>query len=171
VTPQQGRVEMQYMKLDGTAREELLGTLAGMTTFLADTFAALDVAEAAERGPGSAFSPVEQVWHLADLEREGFGLRIQRLRMELNPHLPDFDGDAIALERNYRSLSLADGLRAFEQARDANLAALRALPPDAWFRRGTQDGIGEVSLCDMPVFMLQHDRAHIAEIMDWKKKS
>ncbi len=162
---------MQYMKLDAVEREELLAALAGMKTFIAETFAGLSTADAARPGAGGAFAPVEQVWHLADLEREGFGRRIQRLQAESNPQLPDFDGDAVAIARNYRSLSLSDGLRAFAQARDANLAALRALPAEAWFRRGTQAGVGEVSLCDMPVFMLQHDRAHIAEIMDWQQKS
>jgi hypothetical protein len=162
---------MQYMKLDAVGREELLATLAGMKAFLAETFAALSPEEAARPGAGGAFAPVEQVWHLADLEREGFGLRIQRLQTESNPQLPDFDGDAVAIARNYRSLSLSEGLQAFARARDANLAALRVLPAEAWFRRGTQEGVGEVSLCDMPVFMLQHDRAHIAEIMAWKRKS
>lgn len=106
---------------------------------------------------------------MADLEREGFGLRIQRLQAESNPHLADFDGDAVALERNYRSLSLVEGLNAFAQARDANLAVLQSLPPEAWVRHGTQEGVGDVTLCDMPVFIRQHDEAHVAEIMAWKQ--
>lgn len=162
---------MQYMKLDAVEREELLAALASMKTFIAETFTGLSTEEAARPGAGGAFAPVEQVWHLADLEREGFGLRIQRLQTESDPQLPDFDGDAVAIARNYRSLSLSEGLQAFAQARDANLAVLRSLPAGAWFRRGTQESVGEVSLCDMPVFMLQHDRAHIAEITAWKQKS
>ncbi len=160
---------MQYMKLNDVEREELFISLAGMKHFLSEAFGALAVTEAATPGANGSFSPVEQVWHLADLEREGFGVRIHRLQTELAPHLPDFDGDAIARERNYRSLSLAEGLRAFEEARNANLSALQALPADAWFRSGTQEGVGGVSLCDMPVFIRQHDQAHIAEILAWKK--
>ena len=160
---------MQYMKLTEVQRHELMGSLATMKTFLREAFESLTPLEAQTPGPGSSFSPVEQVWHLADLECEGFGLRILRLQTEANPHLPDFDGTKVAHVRNYRSLSLAAGLRTFEAAREANIENLKALSPEAWVRGGTQDGVGTVSLCDMPAFMHQHDQAHIAEIQEWKR--
>lgn len=160
---------MQYMKLTEVQRHELMGSLAAMKTFLRKAFATLTPEEAQTPGPPGSFSPVEQVWHLADLEREGFGLRIRRLQTEANPHLPDFDGTKAAHERNYHSLSLAAGLRTFEAAREANIDTLQALSPEAWVRSGTQDGVGTVSLCDMPTFMHQHDQAHIAEIQEWKR--
>lgn len=160
---------MQYMQLNNIQREELMDSLAGMTQFLYEAFASLTEEEACAAGPDGAFCPREQVWHLADLEREGFGLRIQRLQSETSPHLPDFDGDTIASERSYRSLSLLEGLMAFEEARSTNLATLQALSAEAWVRKGTQEGVGEISLCDMPVFIQQHDRAHVAEILAWKE--
>jgi hypothetical protein len=159
---------MKYMKLDDVQRKELMGSLAGMKQFLFENFGSLTREEARVPGPGDSFSPVEQVWHLADLEREGFGLRIRKLRSEQNPHLPDFDGDKIAKERNYRSLSLLAGLRAFDEAREANLSCLQTLSMEEWSRNGTQEGVGNVSLCDMPVFISQHDRAHVDEILAWK---
>jgi hypothetical protein len=160
---------MQYMQLNDVRRQELMDSLAGMKEFLYESFASLTAEEAGAPGPEGSFCPIEQVWHLADLEREGFGLRIQRLQSEVTPHLPDFDGDTIARERNYRSLSLLDGLKAFEAARKANLATLQALSVEAWLRKGTQEGVGEISLCDMPVFIHQHDLAHVAEILAWKE--
>jgi hypothetical protein len=160
---------MQYMKLNRTQQKELIAALAAMKAFLRDAFGSLSPDEARLPGPGNSFSAVEQVWHLADLEREGFGLRIRRLQTEAGPHLPDFDGAAIARERDYPSLSLADGLRAFEAAREANLRTLEALPLEAWTRSGTQEGVGAVSLCDLPAFMRQHDEAHRAEIDAWRK--
>ena len=160
---------MQYMKLTEIQRHELMESLAAMKTFLRKSFESLMPEEAQTPGPGGAFSPVEQVWHLADLEREGFGLRIRRLQTDTNPQLPDFDGTKIARERNYRSLSLVAGLRTFEAAREANIATLQTLSPEAWVRSGKQDGVGTVSLCDMPSFMHQHDQAHIAEIEEWKR--
>ena len=160
---------MQYMKFSGAQREELMASLAGMKDYLRGTFQSLTPEEARVPGPSGAFSPVEQVWHLADLEREGFGSRIRRLQTELNPHLPDFDGAKIAHERNYRSLSLLAGLEAFEAARGANIAAFLAVAPQDWGRSGTQDGVGEVSLCDLPTFLHQHDQAHVAEIQEWKQ--
>ena len=157
------------MKLSAIERQHLMASLAGMKDYLRQAFRSLTPEEALVPGPGGAFCPVEQVWHLADLEREGFGLRIERLRTELNPDLPDFDGTKIARERNYRSLPLEAGIKAFELARDANLAALLAVPAQDWTRRGTQEGVGEVTLCDMPMFLHQHDQAHVAEIEQWKQ--
>jgi hypothetical protein len=160
---------MQYMRLNSIQRLELMDALAGMTQFLYEAFSSLTDEETRIPGPENSFCPVEQVWHLADLEREGFGQRIRRLQSEVNPHLADFDGDTIAKERNYRSLSLSDGLRAFEEARETNLATLQALSVEAWLQTGTQEGVGAISLCDIPAFIHQHDRAHVAEIFAWKE--
>ncbi len=162
---------MQYMKLNAAQREELLASLNNMPEYLREIFAGLTPDQARTPGPDESFSPVEQVWHLADLEREGFGARIQRLLSELDPHLPDFDGTKIAAERSYRSLSLEEGILAFTEARRKNIAALPAIESTMWSRSGVQEGVGNVSLCDIPDFMLQHDSAHKAEIEAWKNSA
>ena len=158
---------MQYMKIDDSARTELLRDLAGMPEYLKDTFALLPRDLLTTAGPNGIFSPIEQVWHLADLEAEGFGARIERLLSESNPYLPDFDGTAVAEARTYKSRSLGEGLERFAAARHANLERLRSVPDSAWSRSGVQGGVGEVSLCDMPAFLKQHDEAHKDEIRQW----
>jgi hypothetical protein len=160
---------MQYMRLNDVERDSLLRSLASMGAYLTSAFADLTEEEARTPGRDGAFAPVEQVWHLADLEREGFGLRIRRLRTEDHPHLPDFDGATVARERDYRSLSLQEGLRLFSAARAENIRALHTVSADEWTRQGTQEGVGDVSLCDMPTFLLQHDEAHRTEIEDWRR--
>jgi hypothetical protein len=107
---------------------------------------------------------VEQAWHLADLELEGYGARIRRLLEEADPFLADFDGERIARERAYRNRSLQAGIGAFAGARSANLSLFRSLPPTAWTREGRQEGVGPVSLADVPRMMLEHDRSHREEI-------
>jgi hypothetical protein len=159
---------MLYAKLAESDRVALRMALARMPEELSGQFAALSALGARERRAGQAFSPVEQVWHLADLEHEGFGRRIERLLHEEQPVLADFDGDAIAAERDYRRRSLREGLAAFAAARAANLARLAQLTSTDWARSGTQEGVGAVALCDMPVFMSQHDAAHRAEIEAWR---
>ncbi|MDE2219332.1 MAG: DinB family protein [Gammaproteobacteria bacterium] len=159
---------MLYHKLPEMDRAALRTALERMPEELAGLFGALGASEARVRRAGLAFSPVEQVWHLADLEHEGFGRRIERLLHEQAPQLADFDGDAIAAERDYRRRSLREGLAAFAAARAANLAQLGQLTSADWDRRGTQAGIGPVALCDIPVFMSQHDAAHRAEIEAWR---
>jgi len=66
-------------------------------------------------------------------------------------------------------LSLETGLRTFTSARQENINALKALDARSWFSSGTQEGVGKVSLCDIPSFMSQHDAAHRLEIEEWKK--
>jgi hypothetical protein len=142
----------------------LLGVLEAMPADL--QAAAGTMGEAAARTPpdGGGFCLLEQAWHLADLEREGFGPRIRRLLAEEDPQLPDFDGARVAAERNYRAKSLAEGLAAFLAARTANLAALRSVPAAAWERKGRQEGVGAITLRDVPRIMREHDDSHRQEI-------
>ena len=80
---------------------DVVRSLAAMGPFLREAFGSLTPEEASAPAPGGAFAPVEQVWHLADLEREGFGVRIRRLRDETDPHLPGFDGTREPKDRKY----------------------------------------------------------------------
>ena len=156
---------MRYMLLSPVDRRTLLEQLSAMPAFLDEAFGGVSEDARAEGADG--FSPVEQCWHLADLERDGYAVRIRRLLNEVEPALPDFDGERVAHERHYKSLSLEDGLEAFRRARAENLAALRALSASEWERRGTQEGVGRVGLCDIPLMMAEHDAAHRAEIDQW----
>jgi len=151
-------------------RDELLARLEEMPGFLEAAFAGLSAADAVRPGPNGTFSPVEQCWHLADLEREGFGARIERLLTEDNPFLPDFDGDRIARERSYRSRTLAAGLHAFRDARAENLARLRSVAEAGWTRSGTQEGVGRIALRDVPALALAHDASHRSEIEAWLRE-
>jgi hypothetical protein len=144
--------------------EAIVGRLEAMIECVSRAVAAVGPARATERTAGGGFSLVENVWHLADLEREGYAARLTRLRHEPEPALPDFDGDRLAVERDYQSLSLERGLAAFIRARRDNLAALRSIVGDEWDRAGTQDGVGRVRLEDVPRMMLRHDAGHRAEI-------
>jgi hypothetical protein len=158
---------MQYMKLDAPVRLELLQELACMPDYVRQAFTSLPADALTKPGPNGLFSPVEQVWHLADLEVEGFGFRIEALRNQPDPELPDFDGAAVATARDYKSLSLEEGLKRFELGRRENLKRLSALTDAQWNNGGTQEGVGRVSLCDMPIFLRQHDQAHREEIRVW----
>jgi hypothetical protein len=157
---------MNYMRLPPEGQQRILDQLASMTTFLAERFGALSEVDAKLRVDEIA-APVEQVWHLADLEREGFGVRIERLLNEDDAELPDFDGTEVAKRRNYREKSLHEGLRAFARARQDNIDALARVTPSEWTRHGVQQGVGPVVLCDIPTMMADHDAAHREEIDVW----
>jgi hypothetical protein len=141
----------------------LLEALRGMPAHLERLAAELE-GRSLDTPAAGGFCFLEHVWHLADLERDGYGARIERLLAESAPALPDFDGEAVARARNYRSLALPDGLRSFRAAREQNLARLRALTPEQWLRAGTQAGVGPVTLGDVARMMAEHDAAHRAEV-------
>lgn len=160
---------MKYGMLSFGERGALLTNLEAMPEFLVDQFGSLPREVANRPEPDGAFSPVEHCWHLADLEREGYAARIARLLAETEPMLPDFDGGRIAAERQYRTRSLAAAIEAFREARRANLAAFARLAEADWSRAGQQEGVGKVSLCDLPAMMAEHDRTHREEIEAWQQ--
>jgi DinB superfamily len=144
--------------------DELLARLESMPVELEAAAAAIDEASWSANHPDGGFSLVEQAWHLADLEREGYAVRIDRLIREDDPLLPDFDGGRVAVQRNYKSRSLAEGIESFAAARNANLSRLRSLSPSDWDRSGIQEGVGRVTLADIPRSMRDHDDSHRSEI-------
>jgi hypothetical protein len=158
---------MKFLLMKRPDQDALYVELEGMPEFLTDTFGGLSAAEASASLSADSFSPVEQCWHLADLEREAFSVRIRRLLEESNPWLEDFDGARVARERKYKEKSLSEGIAAFRKARLDNIALLKKISPDAWTRQGDQEGVGRVMLCDIPSLMAEHDTAHREEIEAW----
>lgn len=160
---------MKFLKLDKLDQERMYGELESMPDFLLSMFAGLTPQEAARSLDADLFSPVEQCWHLADLEREGFAVRIRRLLEDPDPWLEDFDGARLAQQRQYKLRSLTEGIAAFRRARLNNLALIQTLTDADWRRKGEQEGVGPVMLCDIPVMMAEHDSAHRKEIDEWHR--
>ena len=158
---------MKFMRLPPRARDEYLTMLSGFPAYVERVFSGLPPARLCCNSQDGGFSPVEQVWHLADLEEEGFTTRINALLAGNAPHLPDFDGDRAARERNYKSLSFSDGLEKFRAARIQNTERFRAMDMESWNNPGHLAGVGKITLCDIPSFMHQHDQSHRQEIEAW----
>ncbi|HEY3056387.1 MAG TPA: DinB family protein [Thermoanaerobaculia bacterium] len=138
--------------------------LAHFPRELRETFAAIPAHQMRIR-IGGLFAPIEQAWHLADLEVEGYGARIEQLLRVDDPHFADFQGDVIATQRRYIELELESALQRFEQARAMNVARLRAATREQRARRATQEGVdGPVTLARIAEMMAEHDASHAAEI-------
>lgn len=144
--------------------ETLLLTLESTPALLARAAATLSPAEHRCRPSGGGFSFVENVWHLADLEREGYGVRIRRILTEETPALLNFDGDRLAHERGYQEKDVARGIALFARARTENLDVLRRLSASDWRRAGAQEGVGRVTLEDLLRMMADHDRSHGSDV-------
>ena len=144
--------------------EALLVTLESTAALLSRAAATLSPAEARRRPEAGGFSLVENIWHLADLEREGYGIRIRRILAESHPALITFDGDRVARERAYQERDADRGIVLFARARRQNLEALGKLARSDWKRSGALEGVGRVTLEDIPRMMAEHDRSHGVEI-------
>jgi hypothetical protein len=154
------------MEMNRRDLETLLLTLESTPALLARAAARVSAEQAREPGPAGTFALIEHAWHLADLEREAYGVRIRRLLTEEEPMLSNFDGERVARERAYRTRDLGEGLAAFTTAREANLARLRTLSPSDWKRQGFQESVGRIALADVPRMMAEHDRIHEQEIAE-----
>jgi len=140
---------------------DLFSFLSGTPAVVARV--AAQVPAAVVRVRSGPFALVEHVWHLADLEVV-FDERIRRLASEDDPFLPDFDGERVAKDRQYLTLDLAAGVAAFASAREETLRRLRDVGSEGWERRGRQEGVGTVSLAELPGRIADHDRAHLNEV-------
>lgn len=146
--------------------ETILLTLESTPALVSRAVASATPAQARMRPAQGGFSLVENVWHLADLEREGYGNRIRRILCEDGPALLNFDGDRFARERCYQDRDIEMGLTLFTRARRQNLDTFARLFPADWKRSGAQEGVGRITLADIPRMMAEHDRSHGAEISD-----
>ncbi len=146
--------------------QDLLARLSALPRLLERIAAALTPESTRVAGPRGGYSFTEHVWHLADLEREGYGTRMTRLLSEDNPVLPDFDGDRIAREREYALADTGLGVRLFVAARARNVERIRALPTHTLRRVGTQEQVGPITLAQVPLMMAGHDQVHAAELAE-----
>ena len=144
--------------------ETLLLTLESTPSLFARAAVSLTREEVRWKPQDGGFSLLENVWHLADLEQEAFGLRIRRILSEEEPTLSNFDGERIARERVYNDRDLAEGLVSFAQSRAHNVEILRGLSRSDWKRVATQESVGRIALDDIPRLMAEHDIAHTTEI-------
>jgi hypothetical protein len=111
-----------------------------------------------------AFSVLEQVCHLRDIEQEGYTVRINKLLNEDQPFLPDLDGDKLAVERNYNGQNLDAALAAFRHARRENSRTLSEVALSQLTRSGVFENVGTVSLESLLVMMRDHDQGHIKDL-------
>jgi hypothetical protein len=110
--------------------------------------------------PGGGFAPLEDAWHLRDIEAEGHFLRIRRILAEERPLLASIDGEQLARERRYLERELGTAIDEFAQYREATIALLGALPEDAWSRKAIFED-RDVSLRELVTAMAEHDESHL----------
>jgi hypothetical protein len=110
------------------------------------------------------WSFAENLCHLRDLEREGYGVRIVRILEEERPFLRDFDGGTIARERKYVDQDAGQALKDFAAARANNVARLAELDDGSLARTATLEGSGVITLRKLMDFIQEHDSKHLDDL-------
>jgi hypothetical protein len=112
--------------------------------------------------PSEAFTAIEQICHVRDIEIEGYQVRIRRMLEETVPFLASIDSETIARERSYGKARAADVFAQFRAARATTLQLLRGLEPGQFERRAEFEGYGPVSLRGLVHYLCSHDQQHLA---------
>src|SRR5258706_14056291 len=110
------------------------------------------------------FSALENVWHLRDIEAQGFLVRIRRLLSEEKPYLPDVDGARLASEGRYNERDLEAGIESVRAARYASLAAVEAAGADRLGAEGELENVGPITLRQLLGRMVDHDKGHVGQL-------
>jgi hypothetical protein len=121
--------------------------------------------------PGK-WSIMEILCHMRDMEREAYLERYTRILAEPEPSLPDVNGDALAIERDYRGQKAADILRDWMRLRRESLRLLKKAKPEQWRRAGIHETMGRVTIDELVARHASgNDSAHLAQIDAIKRKA
>ncbi|MBC8103579.1 MAG: DinB family protein [Cytophagales bacterium] len=123
----------------------------------------LAAAEADARPDPDRFTLREMLAHVAEWEAI-FLQRMERIRAETMPTLPDLDEGQLAIENRYDTLDPAAQQQLFAGRRARTVTFLQSLTPDEWRREGLRPEIGSVSVADIAILMALHDNYHLEQI-------
>ena len=113
--------------------------------------------------PSEHFGPIEQLFHVRDIEREGYHVRFERTLREDRPVLADIDSYALAAERGYAGDGDAKAaLMEFRVARARTVELLSKLHPEDLARTAVFEGVGPVSVRGLMHYLCSHDQQHLA---------
>lgn len=149
---------------DGADFATLLDFLNKTPNELARLTDGLSVDEFRWKTSESEFSALENLCHLRDLELQGYTPRINRILKEGDPALADFDGARVAAESNYNDEQSELALQTFQTARRENVQTLKTLTAEQLERRGTLEGVGNITLKRLAEMMREHDEGHIEDL-------
>jgi hypothetical protein len=106
---------------------------------------------------------VEVVAHLADTEERALA-RTLRMLAEDEPFLDPYDPDALAAERTYIEMAVADETERFAGLREEQAALLDGLTDAGWQRTGVHGEHGRITVQQLAAHTAGEDADHLAQI-------
>jgi hypothetical protein len=144
---------------------ELLQALGDVPHEIATIVDGLTDAQLRWKPDTEAFSILENVAHMRDLEVMASAVRVRRTLSEVNPSLEDFDGAAVARAANYNAEALSEALGTLTAARRNTIATLRERGSEALLRRATFAG-ELTTLAGVLALLRAHDAEHVEAIRE-----
>jgi FMN phosphatase YigB (HAD superfamily) len=117
-----------------------------------------------QRSQPPAWSPVEIICHLRDVDIEVNVPRLQKILSSDNPFIPGSDSDRWAEERQYILENGPQALHRFTNARMKILSLLENLSPADWERPARHAIFGPSHLFEMVEISSAHDRLHVEQM-------
>lgn len=112
--------------------------------------------------PSERFTAIEQLWHVHDVEIDGYHRRFRRILEEERPFLPDLGSEALAQSRAYATRDAADALAGFRAARARTVAMLSGLDATQLARTAEFEDYGPTTTRGLVHYLCSHDQQHLA---------
>lgn len=112
--------------------------------------------------PSEAFTPIEQICHVRDIEIDGYHVRFHRSLNESNPTLLSIDSEILAKKRSYATSNAAEVFAVFRAARTKTIELISALSAEQFARTAVFEGYGALSLRSLVHYLCSHDQQHLA---------
>ncbi|KQX91265.1 DinB family protein [Variovorax sp. Root473] len=112
--------------------------------------------------PSEAFTAIEQLCHVRDIETEGYHVRFRRTLAETHPTLASIDSEPLAIERNYGAADAATVLAEFRLARVQTMEIVSQLSETQLARTAVFEGYGPLTMRSLIHYLCSHDQQHLA---------
>ena len=143
--------------------QEILKSMRASPVIVSQLVAGLDDEQIRRRPAPAEWAVIEVVAHIADVDERAHA-RLCRMLTEDNPFLPAFDQEALAEERGYIKMDLAEELARYQQSRAAHLADLETIEPAQWLRPGRHEDAGDLTVELYESHVASEDVDHLAQI-------
>lgn len=144
-------------------REELLKTLRSTPLVVERLVSRLPDDVIRARPADGEWAIIEVVAHLADTDERTID-RIRRMLSEHEPMLEPYDQAALAVDRDYIGMDLAEQLARLRELRSAHVALLEGLDGAAWSRAGHHGEHGRVTVQQLTAHSAGEDGDHLGQI-------
>ena len=112
--------------------------------------------------PSEAFTAIEQLCHVRDIEIEGYHVRFRRTLQEMHPTLASIDSEPLAIARAYGTADAAKVLADFRMARVQTMEIISSLSDAQLTRTAVFEGYGPLTMRSLIHYLCSHDQQHLA---------